>query len=242
MASKEMVPVQESRMEDPLITQAVNFINEKANEFVYRGYEEIGNFLLEKFFDNDLERASSRNPRKPEAYRKLCQREDLAIHPSRLGVMVRVAAQEKFFASRKLNTDRLSYTQKAELVKIPDGSEKTKLVKKLLEKSISTRETAELVSNARKNLRQSDSPVAKGLEKRIYHPAKLFSDPGVVDLLADSGRLKKELSRLRGKTKHSLLAAITEMLDQSRAWVRQYEMLKNVVDELIEKPELPTKF
>ncbi len=237
MTSKDMVPVAKYSIEDPLITEAVNFINEKANEFVYRGYEEIGKFLLEKFFDNDVERASSRNPRKPEAYRRLCQREDLAIHPSRLGVMVRVAAQEKFFASHHLNTDQLSYTHKAELVKIPDGSEKTKLFKKLLERSISTRETAELVSKARKGLRHS-APVTKGLEKKIQHPAKLFSDPVVADLLSDGNRLKQELRRLKGKTKHNLQIAVREMLEQCRTWVGQYEMLKNAVDEVIETPSL----
>ncbi|MEW6141191.1 MAG: hypothetical protein AB1733_23450 [Thermodesulfobacteriota bacterium] len=241
MPSNEMVPVTESGAGDRLISEAVNFINEKANEFVYRGYEEIGIFLLERFFENNVEKASSRNPRKPAAYRKLCQREDLAIHPSRLGVMVRVAAQEKFFASQDLNTSRLSYTHKAELVKIPDGPEKTRLVKKLLEKSLSTRQTADLVNKARKNLKHPHVPSTKGLEKKVYHPARLFSDPTVADLLSDGNRLKQKLSRLKGKTRQNLHAAVTEMLDRTRNWVRQYEVLKAAVDELVESPELRSK-
>jgi len=114
-----IVSPQSAEVDQTLVNNAVHFINEKANEHVYKAYEEIGNYLLEKFFDNDLELASSRNPKKLVSYQALREREDLAIHPARLGVMVRVAAQEKFFASKKLPSEKLSYTHKSELVKLP---------------------------------------------------------------------------------------------------------------------------
>jgi len=46
---------------------------------------------------------------------------------------------------------------------------------------------------------------------------------------------------LKGKTRQNLHAAVTEMLDRTRNWVRQYEVLKAAVDELVESPELRSK-
>ncbi len=87
--------------------QAVKFINEKANETLYKGSEEIGAYILKKFFDDDIEKATSKNPRKPASYRALCSHPGLVLRPEALSVMVRVAAQEKFFLDKKLDVKKL---------------------------------------------------------------------------------------------------------------------------------------
>lgn len=155
MPSKELVPAGDPLVDVKLVEDSVTFINEKLNQSVYTTFEEIGIYILEKFFGGDTRLTSSRNPRKSASYRALCKHEGLAIDPARLSVMVRVAIQERFFADHKLNTENLSYTHKAELVKMPDGDEKLKLVKTFQKKGISTRDAAELIAEKRRIVKRS---------------------------------------------------------------------------------------
>ncbi len=55
--------------------------------------------------------------------------------PEALSVMVRVAAQEKFFLEKNLDTASLSYSHKAELVKLPNDDKKVKFVKSVMQKA-----------------------------------------------------------------------------------------------------------
>ncbi len=75
-----------------LIDHAVEHMNEIVNKSVYSGMMEIGRYVLEKFFDNDIEEATSKNPRKPDSYKKSCRREDLMISVADLSMALRVAA------------------------------------------------------------------------------------------------------------------------------------------------------
>ena len=61
---QSIISQQSTEIDQSVIDNAVQFINEKANEFVYSGYEQIGRYLLERFFNNDIILASSRSPRK----------------------------------------------------------------------------------------------------------------------------------------------------------------------------------
>ncbi|MCP4715255.1 MAG: hypothetical protein GY868_09075, partial [Deltaproteobacteria bacterium] len=54
--TKEVAPFKEAPvLTDKEIQDAVDFINEKANQAVYQGYTEIGKYILEKFFEDDIE-------------------------------------------------------------------------------------------------------------------------------------------------------------------------------------------
>ncbi len=237
MSGKELALPTVASADNSLVEEAVGFINEKANEMVYKAYEEIGNYLLERFFDNDLKLASSRNPHKPASYRALCEHEGLLIHPSRLGVMVRVAAQEKYFLNHKLKTAELTYTHKAELVKIPEGPEKLKLIKKLLQKSLTTRQTADEVAKIRSALPRDQKPLVKSLVEKIDSPEKLFDEPDILDLLSREDKLGEELNQLRPKKRKKLSSEVTQMLERSRKWVKCYEALKAALDEESSKSE-----
>ena len=220
-------PLQSIEVDQALVNDAVHFINEKANEHVYKAYEEIGNYLLEKFFNNDIALASSKNPRKSASYSQLCKREDLAIHPARLGVMVRVAAQEQFFASKKLPSDKLSYTHKAELVKLPDDQRKIDLVKECIKKSIASRQLAERVSEILKDTPRNELPALKLLENKLSDPKRLFADTRITEMLFDDDRLRAELEGLSPKKRMRLYEAVSGMLEESREWVRRFELLQS---------------
>lgn len=128
-----------------LVEQAVAFINEKANEALYKYSIDIGNYLLEKFFDGDTAAASSRNPRKSTSYRALCKHPDLGPSPGALSVMLRVAAQEKLFEKNKLPVEKLSYSHKAELVTVFDDQTKVELFKEAVKKPLTVRQLQDRV-------------------------------------------------------------------------------------------------
>jgi hypothetical protein len=92
-----------------------------------------------------LAAASARNPRKFTSYRALCEHPDLAPRPGTLSVMVRVAAQEKLFELKNLPVEKLSYSHKAELVKVFDDKVKIKLFKETVKKSLNVRQLIDLV-------------------------------------------------------------------------------------------------
>ena len=109
MSTEEKAPVEKDQELTPvdnekLIDDAVQFINEKANETLYKGSIEIGEYILEHFFNGDPKLASSKNPKKQQSFNKLCDRNDLIVHPNQLGLMVRVASQEKYFIEKEIDT------------------------------------------------------------------------------------------------------------------------------------------
>jgi hypothetical protein len=211
--TKKVAPV----VNKDLVNEAVEFINESANKTVYTGYLEIGNYVLEKFFDNDIEKASSRNPRKPESFKALCKREDLALKLTTLTMTVRVAAQEKYFIENKVKTDSLTFTHKAELIKLPNDKTKISLVNKCIKNKLSTRKLSTEVAKKLELLpRKSDLPTSQFLKLRFKSLDGLFEKEANRDL--------PNLTKLKGMRKSTIeeLKASCEIM---------LEKLKRVSDE-----------
>ena len=85
--------------EQQALDQAVAFINGRVNSMA-RSLIDIGEYLLEKFFEGNPEQARSRAPRKGLSLRKLAQRTDLEVSYASLSNAVNLAVQEKAFADR----------------------------------------------------------------------------------------------------------------------------------------------
>lgn len=217
---------------DPeLVEKAVQFINEKANETLYRGSEAIGVYLLENFFQNDIALAASRNPRKSDSYAALCKRTDLVVHPATLSVMVRVAAQETFFEKEGIQSQGLTYTHKAELVKLPNGKDKTGLVQKILEGSYTTRQVSEEIKKLKGASTGDELKPAlllAAVERCIENPARLFDHPERSCFISD----KTNLQKMKADTRQKLYEKTKSMIDLTREWTKQYEALKNQLEEI----------
>ena len=142
----------EVAVDDETIDRAVEAINEIANKSVYSGMMEIGQYVLEKFFKNDIEKATSRNPHKPESFKKLCARDDLVVSLTSLSMAVRVAGQEKFLEEKKIETEKLTYTHKTELIKMDNDGKKIFLTKRCIDEKWSTRK---LGTRLQRNLKAS---------------------------------------------------------------------------------------
>lgn len=218
-----------------LIEEAVRFINEKYNETVYKGAMEIGAYVLKHFFNDDIALASSRNPRKATSYRALCQAAGLIPRPETLSVMVRVAAQEKFFLSKKLETGSLSYTHKAELVKLPNDVEKVKLVKSAIKKALTTRQLEERIEAIKKQQVKEAKPIAQFFDKEIGNPEKLFGEAAVLQLLEDRGGLQQELKQLKPKKLKALSVKATKRAEETKKWAQLYQDLVDAIEEISAK-------
>jgi hypothetical protein len=213
------------------INDAVKFINEKANKMVYKGSVEIGNYILEHFFGNDTSLASSKNPKKPVSYGKLCRRKDLLLSSMELSTMVRVASQEKFLKEKKVDVSKLTYTHKARLTKLENGDLKIGLVKDCIEKGWSTRVLTNKINESMGELIPgNESPLIANTESylaAIKRFQKLKNPIPANDSL--------EVSSLKSEER----VALQQKLDELKAGIEKFKeestAIENFCNELIKK-------
>ncbi|HBT88347.1 hypothetical protein [Desulfobacter sp.] len=234
--------------DEKLIDDAVQFINEKANETLYKGSIEIGEYILEHFFNGDPKLASSKNPKKPQSFNNLCDRDDLIVHPNQLGLMVRVASQEKYFIEKEIDTTALSYTHKASLVKMDNGLKKNNMVKKCIEKEWTTRQLEDAIKKHLNTLPSIPKPslirTTKKYITKIDEVLKTVKDADLdfnandVSEMSDARRdtLRTNLTDLKNK--------IEEILDKeiSKKCGKALEELTKIDEEIkAEKKKNPAK-
>ena len=212
-----------------LIDKSIKFINEKVNETLYRGSIEIGEYILEKFFNSSIDQSSSKNPNKPKSYRKLCKSPELALHPGTLSVMVRVADQENFFKNEKIDTEALSYTHKAELVKLKnDNTVKMELIKACIEKSLSSRKLADLIKEEREKLRKEYPPTRTKYFAYVDRVAKNSDIPVAFDNA-------KELEKLAPETRNVLKEKTKTLSEELKKLTKQCNSLLKTIDKVEKK-------
>ncbi len=219
-------------VEDELVEKAVKFINETVKETIYKGYLEIGRYLFDKFYDSDIERVRSRDPKKKASLRKLKQHQGLALHPSTLHDTVRVAAQEYFFNERGIDTSQLTYTHKCELVKIDDNDEKIQLVQNIISATMSTRQLTHVIHEIkRKGL--IESTAAESVV--VLTPSKLVKDlKGLFDSTVTKRLDMKpeELGNLDSAQRDELKGKIGETLNKLKEVSRVYKRLLSEIKSL----------
>jgi hypothetical protein len=216
--------------EDKKIDDAVVFINETANKTIYKGSIEIGDYILKHFFDDDIKLAASKNPKKSASFVKLCERVDLAIHPSRLGLMVRVASQEKFLlAEEDVDPEQISYTHKASLVKLENNPNKVSLVKQCIEDNWTTRELVEKIKEA-VNLESSPPKIsfARTASKFIKKIDDVLNIDDAAFKIDDN-----EISKLSGTKRKKLVGQIQDLKTKIAANAERSKTVTEDCDKLL---------
>jgi len=191
------------------INEAVVIINEKANEMIYKGYIEIGDYILQHFFDGDLNKVSSKNPRKLNSFNALCERADLVLKANALLIAVKVAGQEKYFNENKIDISSLSYTHKSYLTRLGNNNDKVALVKLCKKHNWTSRQLADEV----KKIINSGGTEANKIEDKIVREAKTFDSHlnslikkvGVSMFNFDSESIKGIIPKDREKTLDELV-------------------------------------
>ncbi len=234
------------------IEEAVSFINERISDYVYKGSIEIGNYILEKFFNNDLDLVLSKNRQRPSSFLQLCRHQDLAVSYSTIINMVKVAAQERFLVQEEIETDLLKYSHKVELLRLPNNKEKLDLARACIESSWSIRELKSRVQQALESMAIEDqtgtAPFTQVIRyvrrvnrwsKRAEAPEVLL-DPEIIHDLDPQQKLK--LRRQASKaindlaSIHDVLVRLVEQLNEEamtgeETGTQQLNEPQQVVDE-----------
>ncbi len=134
-----------SRTELKAIDDAVRYINRKSNEGA-RSLIEIGEYLLQKFFDNDPSKVEDRAPRKGISLRKLAEHPDISLSFMSLSNAVRLAVQEHLFIDDKYKA--LTDSHKIALFQIPDDEMKLHYADRVLDEGLSVRGLREMLEDA----------------------------------------------------------------------------------------------
>jgi hypothetical protein len=193
-----------------LVERSVRFINDKANETLYKGALEIGSYILKHFFNNDIVRASSKNPKKINSYKKLCRHRDLAVPYSTLTVMVRVAAQEKFLTDNQVDVSRLGYTHRANLIRLDNNAEKLALAQRCIAEGLSTRKLSELIKKKRQVLAaERKDEQANTAFQNIMKIERLIGRSEKSELITDIDKIRS----MQAKTREDLREKATALLE-----------------------------
>ncbi len=224
-----------------LIDKSVAFINEKANETLYKGSLEIGRYILKYFFHNDIRLASSKNPKKPNSFKALCSHRDLAVPYSTLTVMVRVAAQEAFLESNHIDTDKLTYTHKANLIGLRNNEKKISLARRCIDEGLSTRRLMELVKlSRRKLLAQQKATQEETALKNILKIEQLMSRSEKSELITDINKIRSMHSKTREELGRKAKELLERMAQNTRDCKQLLKNIEKVKKERTSGPTIPT--
>ncbi|MFZ2633669.1 MAG: hypothetical protein WA081_11115 [Desulfosalsimonadaceae bacterium] len=111
-----------------LIDEAVAFIRTTIAAMIENAALKIGDYLLTRFFDGDIELAISHNRYKNISFTHLCRRPDIPLTRREMGLMVRMAFQEKELIEMGVDTSMLLISHKRYLTQVPNGQAKYDLV------------------------------------------------------------------------------------------------------------------
>ena len=94
--AKQNEPESKYSIDNKLVDRSVRFINKAIDTNAHRASKKIAQYILKNFYNNDIQLARSKNPRKERSYRSLCCHPDLMTSPASLSDMLAVELQEEF--------------------------------------------------------------------------------------------------------------------------------------------------
>lgn len=172
---------------------------------------EIGEFLIETFFDGDVELACSHNPHKEHSLRRLCNRDDAPFSLSSLRTFIQVA--QNFRLMPRDQAARLPPSHHALLYRVANPRERVELAGECARNGTSARRLRELV---------------KGRGRRRPGAGRKPSAPSVKELRAIRERLElvgKSLprSRVNDADVEGLITEARELRDRLAELLDQLE-------------------
>jgi len=202
LAPDETAPVTEGS--DDLIDEAVDRIN---RIYVRKGMEvvlEVGQYVLDTFFEGDPERVGDRGKDSP-TFQALSAREDLRMKPAWIWRAVRLVVQ--LGALPEAAAAELPYTHHTLLLPVRDPDTKARLAQLAIDEGLSSRDFEIRVKEAR----QSEKTDKRGGRKRL--PAFVKTIGKVRKLVADDdlwGDLE-QIEELDSEAAQELYQAVTGM-------------------------------
>ena len=175
--------VVETRADEKLVEEAVDFIHKTIAETLDKGITTIGDYLLERFYNNDPDRVRSRNPHKEKSFRSLverCETPELPISKTGLHRAVSAAVMRRTLpagAAFKL----LPPSHQAMLLPLRDPEKVEKFAQRAVNKQMSVRGLHDIVVEEVANARQGEPRGRKPLPvivKTLSRSLKIFTFEG----------------------------------------------------------------
>ena len=166
------------------IDEAAAWISAKVAATIKLGAQEVGEYVLEKFFRNDPELAKSRNPHKNASFRALaakCGTPQLPISKSWLHNAVGVALMLRQLPETAKTFKELLPSYQDALLPLKDPAIIDKVAKHAVTKELSLRELRQAVADERSKMPKDQSqgrPPAPIVMKTLGHALKLFAFEG----------------------------------------------------------------
>lgn len=228
-------PAEDENPPDPnlpdlnLIDEAAAFIRATIAAMIENAALKIGDYLLTRFFDGDIELAISRNPYKNFSFTHLCRRPDLPLTRREMGLMVRMAAQERELIDRGVDTSLLLISHKRYLTQVPDGPAKWELVNQCIREKWPARKLEERIREMKLEALVQENPVylndqiVSNYKKTM---ARLLDGTTLPELLAT----QRGLYRLEKQT-------VLDLKEATLAWKAGLEAKQRECAALIEQLE-----
>ena len=208
-----------------LVDEAVGWIGAKVAATLRRGAEDVGNYVLDKFFGGDPELAKSKNPQKNASYRALtdrCGTSELPVSRTWLGNAVGVAVMLRRLPETARAFRQLPPSYQETLLPLRDPARIEEVADKVSTKDLSYRELRKVVAEERAKIPGVDSrgrPPTPVIAKTVNRALKLFSFEGNKRVFS-----KADVDALDEQERKRALKCAEGMIEQLKDLVRKLRM------------------
>ena len=208
----ELVPVDTEKVD-----AAVRYINERTIQSGLDLAREVGDYVLETFFDGDFASFTNPSRSKSTSFRALLAREDLLLGHATIYGFVRVSHQLKTLPAEVVS--RLTLTQHRALLPLPDPERKEAMARQALDEGWSAEEleaeVRKLLPRSRRG-RKPLPPFVKGIRNVVKALDLAFENQVTPEAVTTLG--PKETSALSAQVEESLarLEALKQSLEEAQ--------------------------
>lgn len=139
---------EEQIADEKMVNDAAEWIRDTLSKTLYKAGTDVGEYVLEKFFEGDSEKVRERSPYKNASFRKLaelCGTPELPISRSWLHNAVSVAVMERLLPRSATAFRQLPPTHKVTLLPLHDPSKVERIAQRAINKKMSVRELKAVV-------------------------------------------------------------------------------------------------
>ncbi len=160
-----------------------------------RGMEELGEYLLQHVFDNDIGKVFSKNPYKGTSFSELARHPQMPLSRQRLAEAVRAAAFGREMEEIGVPRGALSFTHKIHIASIKDRAKRKTIVLKAHDQGWTVETTKKEVQKLVGLASSEDQRLGRSLLRQMGELVKLSKDGDTKSFLQDKGRLRAALPR-----------------------------------------------
>lgn len=167
--------------DNKLVDEAVAWIRNTAFESIRKTSVEVGDYILKKFFDDDIELARSKNPYKNASFRALadrCGTTDFPVSKTWLNNAVGVAIMTRQLPSTKSAFKALAPALQETLLPLKDPERVEKVAQKVVEGEYTVRQARKAVAQERARTTKDDGRGRRPtptIMKTLNRSLKLFT-------------------------------------------------------------------